>query len=78
MRFVEVVKYKRDNKVHKLIDSFLTTKYLQVEVINEDDYESDTAMTAAIRYAIKNHYDGKVQVSRKGSRVVLSKVKAAD
>ena len=78
MRFEQIKKYKRDSKVHKLIDQFLETKYDAVEVINEEDYENDTAMTQAIRFAIKNHYNGKVEVSRKGQRVTLRKVKTEE
>ena len=76
MRFEEIKKPRRDNKVHKLIDDFLSTRYDAVEVINEDDYESNAAMTAAIRFAIKTYYEDRLTVSRKGDRVTLSKVKA--
>lgn len=75
MRFEQIKKARKDNKVHKLIDDFLATRYDAVEVINENDYESNAAMTAAIRFAIKTYYDDKLIVSRKGDRVTLSKVK---
>lgn len=78
MRFEQIKKHKRDSKVHKLINQFLETRYDAVEVINEEDYENDIAMTQAIRFAIKNHYNGKVEVSRKGQRVTLRKIKAGE
>jgi hypothetical protein len=78
MRFEQIKKHKRDSKVHKLIDQFLETRYDAVEVINEEDYETNAAMTAAIRFAIKSYYEGKVEVSRKGDRVTLRKVKTGE
>jgi hypothetical protein len=75
MRFEQIRKHKRDSKVHKLIDQFLETRYDAVEVINEEDYETNAAMTAAIRFAIKSYYERKVEVSRKGDRVTLRKIK---
>lgn len=73
MRFEQIKKHKRDSKVHKLIDQFLATKYDAVEVINEEDYESDAAMTAAIRFAIRSYYNGQLIVTRTNNRVFLTK-----
>lgn len=74
MRFEQVKKGRKDNKVQKLIEQFLATNFDKVEVINEDDYESNTQMAAAIRATIKNSYDGKVQITRSQGRVFLTKV----
>lgn len=73
MRFEQVKKGRKDSKVQKLIDQFLASKYDKVEVFNEDDYESNAQMTAAIRFAIKSYYDGQLQVSRTNNRVYLTK-----
>ena len=74
MRFEQVKKGRKDSKVQKLIDQFLASKHDKVEVFNEDDYESNAQMAAAIRFAIKSYYDGQLQVSRTNNRVFLSKI----
>lgn len=73
MRFEPVKKGRKDNKVQKLIDQFLASKFEKVEVFNEGDYESNAQMTASIRFAIRSYYDGQLQVSRTNNRVFLSK-----
>lgn len=73
MRFEQVKKGRKDNKVQKLIEQFLASKYDKVEVFNEDDYESNAQMTAAIRFAIRSYYDGQLQVTRTNNRVFLTK-----
>ena len=74
MRFEQVKKGRKDNKVNKLIDQFLASKFDKVEVFNEDDYESNAQMTASIRFAIKSYYDGQLTVTRTNNRVFLSKI----
>lgn len=71
MRFEKV---KKDNKVQRLIDRFLESDYDKVEVFNEDDYINNARMVAAIRFVIKNHYAGIVNVSKTNDRVFLYKV----
>lgn len=78
MRFEQVKKGRKDNKVQKLIDQFLATKFDKVEVFNEDDYESNRQMTAAIRFAIKNDYTGQLQITRTNDRVFLSRTHAIE
>lgn len=73
MRFEQVKKGRKDNKVQKLIEQFLVSKYDKVEVFNEDDYESNAQMTAAIRFAIRSYYNGQLQVTRTNNRVFLTK-----
>lgn len=74
MRFEKVRDIKKDNKVCKLIDDFIKTNYDRVEIINEDDYESNDKMVAAIRWVIKNNYSDKVKASKIRERVYLSKI----
>ena len=74
MRFEQIKKGRKDNKVQKLIDQFLASKFEKVEVFNEDDYESNAQMTAAIRFAIKSYYDGELEVKRTNNRVFLMKL----
>lgn len=74
MRFEQVKKGRKDSKVQKLIDQFLASKFEKVEVFNEDDYESNAQMTAAIRFAIKSYYDGELEVKRTNNRVFLTKL----
>ena len=74
MRFEKVKEIKKDDKVHKLIDDFIRTNYDRVEVINEDDYKTDSAMVSALRWVIKNDYADKVKASKIRERVYLSKV----
>jgi hypothetical protein len=74
MRFERVKEVKKDDKVHKLIDEFIKTNYDRVEVINEDDYKSNNAMTSALRWVIKNDYADKVKASKIRERVYLSKI----
>ena len=71
MRFEKV---KKDNKVQRLIDIFFESEYDKVEVFNEDDYINNARMVAAIRFVIKNHYAGIVNVSKTNDRVFLYKV----
>lgn len=74
MRFEKVREFKKDNKVNKLIDEFIKTNYDRVEVINEDDYQDNNRMVAAMRWVIKNDYPDKVKVSKIRDRVYLSKI----
>jgi hypothetical protein len=74
MRFERVKEVKKDDKVHKLIDDFIKTNYDRVEVINEDDYKNNNAMTSALRWVIKNDYADKVKASKIRERVYLSKI----
>jgi hypothetical protein len=74
MRFEKVKEIKKDDKVHKLIDDFIKTNYDRVEVINEDDYKNNNAMTSALRWVIKNDYADKVKASKIRERVYLSKI----
>lgn len=74
MRIERVREIKKDSKIHKLIDEFIKTNYDRVEVINEDDYKDNAAMTAALRWVIKNDYAEKVKVSKIKERVYLSKI----
>ena len=74
MRIERVREIKKDSKIHKLIDEFIKTNYDRVEVINEDDYKDNAAMTAALRWVIKNDYAEKVKISKIKERVYLSKV----
>ena len=74
MRFERVKEVKKDDKVHKLIDEFIKTNYDRVEVINEDDYKTDSAMVSALRWVIKNDYADKVKASKIRERVYLSKI----
>lgn len=71
MRFEKV---RKDNKIQRLIDKFLESEYDRVEVFNEDDYMNNTRMTAAIRFVIKNHYEGTVNVSKTNDRVFLYRI----
>lgn len=74
MRFEKVREVKKDDKIHKLIDEFIKTNYDRVEVINEEDYKDNAAMTAALRWVIKNDYEKIVKVSKIKGRVYLSKI----
>ena len=74
MRIERVKEIKKDSKIHKLIDEFIKTNYDRVEVINEDDYKDNAAMTAALRWIIKSDYVDKVKVSKIKERVYLSKL----
>lgn len=74
MRFEKVRDIKKDNKVCKLIEDFIKTNYDRVEIINEDDYESNDKMVAALRWVIKNNYSDKVKASKIRERVYLSKI----
>lgn len=74
MRFEKVRDIQRDNKICKLIDEFIKTNYDRVEIINEEDYENNDKMIAAIRWVIKNHYANKVKASKIRDRVYLSKI----
>lgn len=74
MRFEKVREIKKDSKINKMIDEFIKTNYDRVEIINEDDYKDNIAMTAALRWVIKNDYADKVKVSKIKERVYLSKI----
>lgn len=77
MRFEEVKRGRRDNKAFKLVKEFVETRYDRVEVHNEEDYETNAQMAAALRFVVNSYYEGKLNVSRKGDRVFLSKIKEA-
>lgn len=74
MRIERVREIKKDDKIHKLIDEFVKTNYDRVEVINEEDYKDNNAMTAALRWVVKNDYSNTVKVSKIKGRVYLSKI----
>ena len=74
MRFEKVRDIKKDNKICILIDDFIKTNYDRVEIINEDDYENNDKMIAALRWVIKNNYSEKVKASKIRGRVYLSKI----
>lgn len=74
MRFERVKEEKKDSKIHKLIEEFIKTNYDRVEIINEEDYKDNAAMTAALRWVIKNDYVDKVKVSKIKDCVYLSKI----
>ena len=74
MRFEKVKRGRKDNKVQKFIDEFLKTGYDKVEVFNEDDYENDNKMVAAIRWVIKNYYSEQVKISKIAGRVFLTRI----
>lgn len=75
MRFEQVKRGRKDNKVYDLINQFLKSKFDEVEVFNENDYESNARMVAAMRFTIKNHFDGMANVSKIKDRVYLYKIK---
>lgn len=74
MRFERVKEIKKDSKINKLIDEFIKTNYDRVEIINEDDYKNNNAMTAALRWVVKSDYSDKVKVLQIKGRVYLSKI----
>lgn len=74
MRFEQIKKGRKDNKIQKLINQFLETKYDKVEVFNEEDYESDAQMVAAMRFIINRDYKDIVKVSKTNDRVFLKKI----
>lgn len=78
MRFEQVKRGRKDNKAKKLIDEFMSTRYDRVEVHNEDDYESNAQMAAALRFVASNYYSDSLQVQRKNDRVFLTKIKRKD
>jgi len=74
MRIERVREVKKDSKIHKLIEEFIKSNYDRVEVINEEDYKDNVAMTAALRWIIKSDYADKVKISKIKDRVYLSKI----
>ena len=75
MRFEEVKRGRRDNKAYNLVKEFVETRYDRVEVHNEEDYETNAQMAAALRFVVNSYYEGKLQVTRKADRVFLAKIK---
>lgn len=75
MRFEQVKRGRKDNKAIKLVNEFYETRYDRVEVHNEEDYETNAQMAAALRFVINSYYKDKLQVQRKNDRVFLSKIK---
>ena len=75
MRFEQVKRGRKDNKAIKLNEEFLETRYDRVEVHNEDDYESNASMAAALRFVVGNYFPDKLQVNVKSERVYLTKIK---
>lgn len=73
MRFEPVKQGRKDNKVNKLIEQFLNCKYEKVEVFNENDFESNARMVAALRFAVKSYYTDQVEVKRVSDRIFLIK-----
>ena len=74
MRFEQVKKGRKDNKIQKLIGQFLQTKYEKVEIFNEDDYESNAQMVAAVRFIINRDYKDVVKISKTNDRVFLKRL----
>lgn len=74
IRFEKIKEPQKDSKIHKLIDEFIKTNYDRVEVINENDYDDNKKMTAAMRWVIKHDYSDKVKVANLKERVYLSKL----
>lgn len=75
MRFEKVKRGRKDNKVQKLIDQFLKTGFDKAEVFNEDDYDNNSKMIAAMRFVIKSYYPDQVEVSKISDRVFLTRIK---
>lgn len=71
MRFEKLKKGKKDSRVTKFIDKFINTNYDKVEIFNEEDYETDDQMVAALRFAVKNYYKDQVNISKTNGRIFM-------
>lgn len=74
MRFEQVKRGRKDNKVQKMIEQFLKSGYEKVEIFNEDDYEDNSKMLAAIRWVTKSYYKDQVEVSHIKGRIFLTRL----
>ena len=74
MKFEKLKRGRRDNKVTKFIDEFINTNYDRVEVFNEEDYETDDQMVAALRFAIKNYYKDQINISKTNGRIFMFRI----
>jgi hypothetical protein len=74
MKFEKLKKGRKDSKVIKFIDEFIKTNYDRVEVFNEEDYETDDQMVAALRFAVKNYYKDQVNISKTNNRIFMFRI----
>lgn len=74
MKFEKLKRGRKDSKVTKFIDEFIDTNYDRVEVFNEEDYETDDKMVAALRFAIKSYYQDQVNISRTNGRIFMFRI----
>lgn len=74
MRFEKLKRGRKDSKVTKFIDEFIDTNYDRVEVFNEDDYETDEKMVAALRFAAKNYYKDQINISKTNGRIFMFRI----
>lgn len=74
MRFEKLKRGRKDSKVTKFIDEFIETNYDRVEVFNEDDYETDEKMVAALRFAAKNYYKDQINISKTNGRIFMFRI----
>lgn len=74
MRFEKLKKGRKDSKVTKFIDEFIETNYDRAEIFNEEDYETDDQMVAALRFAIKSYYKDKINISKTGGRIFMFRI----
>lgn len=70
MRFEKV----SNSKLAKFIEEFIDTNYDKVQVFNEDDYDTDAKMVAALRFAAKNHFKDKINISHTNGRVYMIRI----
>lgn len=74
MRFEKLKRGRKDSKVTKFIDKFIESNYDRVEVFNEEDYENDDKMVAALRFAAKNYYKDKINISKTNDRIFMYRI----
>lgn len=74
MRFEKLKRGRKDSKVTKFIDDFVETNYDRVEVFNEEDFETDGKMIAALRFAAKSYYEDKVKITTNNGRIFMSRI----
>lgn len=74
MRFEKLKRGRKDSKVTKFIDEFIDTNYDRVEVFNEEDYETDEKMVAALRFAAKNYYKDQINISKTNGRIFMFRI----
>lgn len=76
MRFEPIKKPKKDSKLQKFIAQFISSKHEEVEVFNENDYESNAQLTASLRFAAKKYFpEDNINISRSKDRVFMKKTK---